>query len=115
MILTLEFPPTANTYYRRAGHTIHISERGRHYKRDVASRVRMQLGAIAPLSGDLSVSIEASPPDNRRRDLDNIFKPLLDALTAAGVWGDDSQVKRIIAEMRPKVAGGKCVVAITEI
>lgn len=28
----------------------------------------------------------------RKCDIDNRIKPLLDALTACGIWGDDSQV-----------------------
>ena len=32
------------------------------------------------------------PPDNRKRDLGNLDKCLLDALTKAGVWTDDSLV-----------------------
>jgi crossover junction endodeoxyribonuclease RusA len=40
----------------------------------------------------LRVEIEAWPPDKRKRDLDNILKSLLDALTYAGIWEDDSQI-----------------------
>ncbi|NBW23084.1 MAG: RusA family crossover junction endodeoxyribonuclease, partial [Caulobacteraceae bacterium] len=35
---------------------------------------------------------EAFPPDKRKRDLDNVLKSLLDALTHANVWDDDSQI-----------------------
>ncbi|NBW22487.1 MAG: RusA family crossover junction endodeoxyribonuclease, partial [Caulobacteraceae bacterium] len=41
-------------------------------------------------AGSVRVVIEAFPPDRRKRDLDNILKSLLDALTHAGVWEDDS-------------------------
>ena len=30
--------------------------------------------------------------DTRRKDVDNLFKSLADALTTAGIWKDDSQV-----------------------
>ncbi|NBW20709.1 MAG: RusA family crossover junction endodeoxyribonuclease [Caulobacteraceae bacterium] len=44
-------------------------------------------------AGSVRVVIEAFPPDRRKRDLDNILKSLLDALTHAGVWEDDSQIE----------------------
>lgn len=31
-------------------------------------------------------------PDNRRRDLDNLLKPLKDVLTVARIWEDDQHV-----------------------
>ena len=34
--------------------------------------------------------------DKRRRDIDDYFKLLLDALTDAGVWPDDSQIVKLI-------------------
>lgn len=39
-------------------------------------------------------------PD-RIRDLDNYNKALFDALTHAGVWEDDRQVKRMLVEWGP--------------
>lgn len=38
------------------------------------------------------VGICAHFPDLRRRDLDNLLKAPLDALTASGMWDDDSQI-----------------------
>lgn len=40
----------------------------------------------------VSVHITTHAPDRRRRDLDNINKALLDCLTHAGVYTDDSQI-----------------------
>jgi len=47
-----------------------------------------------------------SPPDSRVRDVDNYWKGLLDAMTAAGVWVDDSQVKLQVGWMAEKIKGG---------
>lgn len=41
------------------------------------------------LNKQLKVTITAYRPDNRRRDLDNLLKAVLDALTHAGVYEDD--------------------------
>jgi crossover junction endodeoxyribonuclease RusA len=40
----------------------------------------------------LAVHITACPPDNRRRDLDNLLKATLDAMQHAGLYDDDSQI-----------------------
>ena len=40
----------------------------------------------------MGINLEAWRPDNRRRDLDNLFKAPLDACTHAGVWEDDSNI-----------------------
>tara|TARA_R100001594_G_scaffold104467_1_gene139064 strand:+ start:3456 stop:3713 length:258 start_codon:yes stop_codon:yes gene_type:complete len=44
------------------------------------------------LSGRLKVKIDAYMPDKRRRDLDNITKALLDALSHANLFEDDEQI-----------------------
>ena len=50
---------------------------------------------------DVVLEMTLFPPDRRKRDIDNTFKSLLDALTHAKVWNDDSQVKKIVARMLP--------------
>jgi crossover junction endodeoxyribonuclease RusA len=57
---------------------------------------------VTSCGGDTSL-----PPDARRRDIDNYNKALFDALTHAGIWEDDSQVKRMLVEWGPKVPGGR--------
>ncbi|WP_407065701.1 RusA family crossover junction endodeoxyribonuclease [Enterobacter kobei] len=58
------------------------------------------------------VEIILYPPDARRRDIDNYNKALFDALTHAGIWEDDSQVKRMLVEWAPQVPGGKVEITI---
>jgi crossover junction endodeoxyribonuclease RusA len=95
--LTLPWPPSANTYWRHptrgplAGRHL-ISEKGRAYREAVAIQVRAQLGAFKPHTGLVLVTVEAFVPDRRRRDLGNLDKALMDSLTHAGVWDDDSQI-----------------------
>lgn len=96
MKITLPFPPSVNRYYRSprsgplAGRTI-ISEEARKYRAAVCALVaESKLGG--PLQGLLRVVVEVFVPDRRKRDLDNLHKGILDSLTHAGVWGDDSQI-----------------------
>ena len=89
--LTLPWPPTVNSYYRNISGKTLISSKGREYRKAVADQVLTQHGALQ-LQSRLAVSIVAHVPDKRRRDLDNLLKSVLDALTHAGVWLDDSQI-----------------------
>ena len=65
------------------------------------------------LAGRLAVSMVACPPDRRARDLDNVLKATLDALTHAGVWLDDSQIDLLSVERAQVVKGGELRVTIS--
>ncbi|MFK8827299.1 RusA family crossover junction endodeoxyribonuclease, partial [Citrobacter freundii] len=73
-----------------------------------------QLRRLPKPSTELAaVEIILYPPDARRRDIDNYNKALFDALTHAGVWEDDSQIKRMLVEWGPIVPKGKVEITIT--
>jgi Holliday junction resolvase RusA-like endonuclease len=61
----------------------------------------------------LQVDVHYIPPDRRVRDIDNYLKCVFDALTHAGVWKDDSQVKRLYVDWSiypdPHKAGSVCL------
>jgi len=88
---TLPWPPSVNTYWRTFQGRMIISAKGREYRKSVADQVLIQRGA-KHYAGKMRVEIEAYRPDNRRRDLDNLLKAVLDACTHAGVWEDDSNI-----------------------
>lgn len=112
-VIRLPFPPTANTYWRRVGASVLISREGRKYRLAVEAAFRQQFTTTGPTDERLSVSILAVMPDARRRDLDNLLKATLDALTAAGVWGDDSQIDRLEVVRGSVKAPGHLEVRIT--
>ena len=85
--VTLPWPPTVNTYWRSVNGRNILSKKARQYKKDAAIFLR-----AADLKGDLKVVIECHMPDKRRRDLDNLLKPLLDVMGDCGVYEDDSQI-----------------------
>lgn len=89
--LTLPWPPSVNKYWRTFQGRMIISAEGRSYRKAVADQVLIQRGA-KHYAGKLRVQIEAFRPDNRRRDLDNLLKAVLDGCTHAGVWEDDSNI-----------------------
>ena len=89
--LTLPWPPTVNTYYRNINGKTLISAKGREYRKAVADQVMIQRAA-KHLDVALKVEIEAFRPDRRRRDLDNLFKAVLDSMVHAGVMDDDALI-----------------------
>jgi crossover junction endodeoxyribonuclease RusA len=84
MRLSLPYPPSMNHYWRRAGRFIHISREGREYRRQLVEQLTRE--HVDKQLGRPAVRLTLSPPDRRRRDLDNVQKPLLDALQHAGAY-----------------------------
>lgn len=101
MIITLPWPPTANTYWRHVGSRVLISKKGRAYRKLIGGLCLEQGVSGKFLQGRLAVAIVAILPDRRCRDLDNLCKSTLDSLTHAGVWEDDSQIAMLILEENP--------------
>lgn len=103
--LTLPWPPSANNYVR---HT----RAGGHYLTQATKTFRLEVWNEAkqhrvPLQrGKLVLHVEAHPPDKRRRDMDNLFKALGDALQCAGVVADDSQFDVYTIKRMPVIKGG---------
>ena len=109
----LPYPPSHNSYYRRVGHRTLISREGRAYrKRVVALLAPAGAGQEPPNDGRIALAMDAFPPDRRRRDLDNIQKPLLDALEHAGVYADDSQIDLLLTRRQGVESRGKIVVSV---
>lgn len=117
VMLSLPWPPSANRYYRSpnrgplAGRHL-ISEEGRKYRSAVQALCAQR--GLKPMVGRLHVQITASPPDRRKRDIDNLLKALLDSLTHGGAWGDDSQIDHLSITRGQVVPGGHVLVTILE-
>jgi crossover junction endodeoxyribonuclease RusA len=120
MILSLPFPPSVNTYWRSpnsgplAGRHL-ISADGRLYRTAVIVSVLEQLRRLpVPWVDNVDVSLVLYPPDRRRRDIDNYLKALFDSLTHAGIWQDDSQIKRLLVEWGSVTKKGQVKITIGE-
>lgn len=113
--LQLPFPPTVNTMWRRGQRSTYLSERGRKYRADAVASVLEQFPdrpLVDSLDSRLAVSITLYPPDRRQRDLDNYPKAILDTLTHAGVWVDDSQIDKLTVARGERVKHGRADVTI---
>lgn len=117
--IDLPYPPTVNTYWRhivmRGSARTLISRKGRQYRESVARVWSERNLAVTAITGRLSVVVRAHPPDNRRRDIDNLPKSLLDALTHAGVWEDDSQIDALHIFRQPVEPCGKVTVRVFQL
>lgn len=115
----LPYPPTVNRYWRHpstgklAGRHL-ISEEGRRYRLDVQRAIIAQ--RVRAVAGRLAVHIVAHMPDRRTRDLDNITKAVLDGLTHAHIWVDDSVIDDLrITRGGSLVNGGQLQVTVSVI
>lgn len=91
--LRLPYPPSINHYYVRTKKGMAIKSEGKWYRQQVGFLVaiaRLQRKFLG--NEKVQVTIHAFTPDRIPRDVDNILKCLLDALTDAHVWGNDKQV-----------------------
>ena len=94
------------------GTRIVLSRKGRRYRASVCAALALR--RVVRMNGRLAVRVTVCPPDNRRRDLDNVQKALLDALAKGGAYRDDSQIDRLVVERGPVTPGGKVLVEITQ-
>jgi crossover junction endodeoxyribonuclease RusA len=108
----LPFPPSVNGYWgTRASGGKYLTRKGKAYRQAALQAI----GDVETFSDSVAVYAVMHPPDARTRDVDNYWKGLLDAMTAAGVWIDDSQVRLQVGLMGGKVKGGQVDVYVEEL
>jgi len=110
IMLCIPWPPSANRYYRAVKGRSILSKEARDYRELIKAMMPM----AQPLEGRLSVTVYAYPPDQRKRDLDNMLKQTLDALQHAGIYVDDSQIDRLSIERKGHCSGGKMLVEVCD-
>lgn len=115
--LVIKWPPSVNHYWLQRGKKKFLSSDARVFREAVRGEVLTKLGwQFEPLESNLCLELMAYAPDKRRRDLDNIFKAILDSLQQAKVFKDDNQIKKIFAHMfYDDERKGRVVVRISEI
>lgn len=108
------YPPTVNHCWGRAGKAVFLSAKYKAFLNDVALVVA---GTRLRQGDEYFLELSVTPPDRRKRDLDNVFKPILDALTRCCVWQDDSAVCFLTArrnEPSKTNAGVKVLVGVVD-
>ena len=116
MNLVLPWPPSVNRMWRNvviggAARTL-LSTEGRQYRETVA-RIVARTWTGGTIRTPFDLTIRRCPPDRRKRDVDNLLKGPLDALTHAGVWADDSLICDLHVLLGEQTKGGLLHLEIT--
>ncbi len=117
--ILLPYPPSLNSAWRCLGTKVVLAKRQRVYRRVVRDKVLQVLADRDTPYSVLGVrafvaEITLYPPTRRKYDLDNLAKPVLDALMACGVFEDDSQCAILVlnkSTINPPT--GSCWVTLT--
>ena len=111
-MISLPYPPTVNHYYTIARGRKILSKRGRLFKQEAIGWL-LEQNAPKGREGVYSVMIYVRPPDNRKRDIDNLLKPLLDSLVEYGVIPDDSMIFDLRIQKFDPIKGGKVEMTVS--
>lgn len=112
--LYLPFPPTVNSYYSKTKRGVYISHNGRSFRDKTAEAIAEQIGLAEPITDKMLVEVVLYVPDKRLRDLDNYMKGLLDSITKASLWEDDSLIEQLFIYRGAVTRGGSTFVRITD-
>jgi Holliday junction resolvase RusA-like endonuclease len=108
LTFNLPEPPSVNHYkvYARAGAPV-STRKYRDWKEEAGWEIRRQsVGKQKWLEGPLQVELVFA----QHGDIDNRIKPLLDLMQACGVFENDKQVERLVAQFGE--APGRCRVTL---
>lgn len=111
-MIKLPWPPTVNTYYTVARGRKILSKKGRAYKNEAKVYLYEQ-NVSKDAEGPYSICINVRPPDKRKRDIDNLLKPLLDSLVDYGAISDDSEVVDLRIQKFNPIKGGSVEILIS--
>lgn len=108
--IVLPFPLSVNAAYRAVKGRSILSERMRDWKNEAGLMLNCQ--RFHRFTGPVEIEISLTPPDRRKRDIDNLFKCVLDLLKTHKVIVDDSSeyVRKLSAEWQE--GGDPCHVLI---
>lgn len=109
--ITLDFPPSANRYWRIWHNRAVRTKEAEEYKEH--ARLICLTAGIEPLEGDLSVRLTFYRPA-KRGDLDNRIKITLDSLQGLA-YNDDNQVAELYAIRHDDKRCPRVIVEVTKL
>lgn len=108
--LELPFPPSTNALFKNVPGKGRV--RSAAYKA-WAIEAGYAVNRASPVKGPVTVSVQLSPPNKRKRDADNSLKPILDLLVKHGVIeADDWSIVRSVSAEWAEPGNRPCVVTV---
>jgi crossover junction endodeoxyribonuclease RusA len=83
----------------------------RDYERSVGMLAAFQRPKGWPRDASYAVEVVCYMPDNRRRDIDNVAKSVLDGCNGI-LWNDDAQVVRVVVSKEMDKTNPRTVVCV---
>jgi Holliday junction resolvase len=99
--LDFVIPPKSNRYFHTGRKYVFIPERIREAVEDAIFLLKSMYNG-KPIDKPVLVEVTYAFKDNRKRDLDNLTKTLLDVLEDAGILDDDKFVYKLTIEKKTK-------------
>lgn len=88
--IKLPYPPTQNKRKNTAYGRTYIAKQHKEYKKKIVTMIKLKYPNFDTFTKPVRVNVSFFVPDKRRRDEDNLHKDLMDALTEAKIYADDS-------------------------
>jgi len=102
----IPWPPSINKYYgRNKFGGVYLKKDAKQYLEYTPWLIKQKYPKTK-IFGAVKILRDLYPPDNRRRDEDNIVKAINDSIMKAGIIKDDSQImKAVNVKHQPKPPG----------
>lgn len=107
--LQIPYPPSANRLWTRTKKGMRRSDEYLAWLDEAGWQAKSQ--RVGSIRGPYKISIQATRPDKRHRDLDNILKPTSDVLQHVGIIENDHLCEMLVARW---VTNGEGVTVIIE-
>ena len=110
-VINLPYPPSVNTAFRNLPGGGRARSKGyRAWREEALWKLKDQ--RPDKMNGTYEMVISACKPDNRKRDIDNLIKPVSDLLVIAGIIKDDSDCNMVCAYWRENGKNGVTVTLV---
>jgi crossover junction endodeoxyribonuclease RusA len=113
IIVVLPYPPSANSMWRHVGKRVLRSAEYEAWRKQCALIIRSETRGHG-VAGPYAMTMQVGRPDRRRRDIDNLVKPVGDVLVLAGAVDDDCDCQKIEASWSADVTGVRVLIMETK-
>jgi crossover junction endodeoxyribonuclease RusA len=86
----IPYPPSTNRIWRQGQGRVHKSQEYKDWLALASWEMRVQLGPRIVITNPFKLTVRVQRPDRRKRDLDNLLKPILDLIAHYGLIENDS-------------------------